>query len=174
LIVRTSKTKLNQKGKKMQYNMMELKSNLPELRMDSVMTLNLVDRYMNYKQEMKRIEYEMDKLEYQTQIIITNIDAQLSEALDSNQKNFDLEMSRIKQKGKNLKAGQKQINEVLKSIRQLTKQLCDPATSLDEKKVLLTVIKESNATIQLLQGSNTEQMNEMTNFNPNRLIAQGK
>ena len=79
---------------------------------------NTLGRYLDYKRDTAMIEYETEKLESQTKIVLKQIDAELSKSLDENEKNFKKEMVRLKTIAKVLKKGHIDKSKIVEAMTQ--------------------------------------------------------
>jgi len=152
-----------------------LTSTLPALKKTTIVDVftNPIGTILNHRQEMRRIEYEIEKLEHQTQIIIKNIDSQLTKSLDENQKNYDKEMKRLNHISKTLKSNNKRQDRVIEDISELSRDLSNPNLSLEEKKIISDTITIFHQSLNSLGMQNIEYIDSMSGFNPNQKLIKG-
>jgi len=119
---------------------------------------NTLGRYLNYKRDTAMIEYETEKLESQTKIVLKQIDVKLSKSLDENEKNFKKEMVRLKTIAKELKKGRIDKNKIIEAMTQ-----CKDVELLKEYRLLLA--NDHDAVLKKL--------NLMSNFDENTKLLEG-
>ncbi len=153
----------------------QLTSTLPALKTTSVLDIatNPLGSFLDYKKDMAKINYEIEKLEYQTQIIIKNIDAQLTKALDENQKNYKKEMKRLGGISKTLKNNNRSQDRFIEEISKLSRELVNPNLSLDEKILISNTITTFHQSLNSLGMQNIQYIDAMSNFNPNQKAIKG-
>lgn len=123
----------------------EIITNLPELK-DNTSILNPIGKILEHRENMAMIDYEINKINKQSNIITKTIDAELTKSLDKNKKDFKKEMKNIKSICKDRRDKSKDRREILSLIKKQTKILTDPNTSNKEKEMSLkslTMLHES-------------------------------
>jgi len=123
----------------------EIITNLPELK-DNTSILNPIGKILEHRENMAMIDYEINKINKQSNIITKTIDAELTKSLDKNKKDFKKEMKNIKSICKDRRDKSKNRREILSLIKKYTKILTDPNTSNKEKEMSLkslTMLHES-------------------------------
>jgi len=156
----------------MSYDIENFKRNMPIIDNDYG-TLDVLGktfgRYMDYKRETAMIEHATEKLKYQTDIIIKDIDSQLQKSLDSNKKNFKLEMKRLKVIAEDIKNNNKNEKAIIKHIGELRKQLSDPNIPIEIKETIPHLIALASQSFLEMLSKGSASIDAMSNFQSNQI-----
>lgn len=160
----------------MKYDIETLKSNIPTVSR-SYGTFDIVGqtfgRYWDYKKETAMIEHATEKLEYQTEIILKQIDSELIKSLDNNDKNFKIELKRLKVIVKNMKNNRKSEKAIMKHIENLTKQLSNPNIPIEVKQSIPSLIASAHQSLTVILSNNNASIDAMSNLKSNQNQIEG-
>jgi len=126
---------------------------------------NTVGRYFDYKQNTKLIEHETEKVREQAKVMVKKIDAELTQSLDMNVKNFRKEMKRLQVISKELKSDAKSRSDILNNIKVYTKMLNDNSLEKKIKLMIPQMIRDAHDALKALNGQSIEKLNLMTGVN---------
>jgi len=124
-----------------------------------------VGRYFDYKQNTKLIEHETEKVREQAKVMVKKIDAELTQSLDMNAKNFRKEMKRLQVISKELKSDAKSRSDILNNIKAYTKMLSDNTLEKEVKLMIPQMIRDAHDDLKALNGQSIEKLNLMTGVN---------
>jgi len=160
----------------MNYNIETFKRNMPSVN-SSYGALDIVGqtlgRFLDYKKETAMIEHATEQLRYQTDVIIKRIDAQLQISLDENEKNYKLEMKRLKMVAKSIKESRKNEKAMINHIRELTKQLSDPNTPTEIKQAIPQLIAYAHQTLSTTLSKSDLAIGTMGSIQSNQNLIEG-
>ena len=114
---------------------------------------NVAGRYFDYKRDSKIIKAKRKELKYQADISLKQIDAELKKSIDSNQKNYNMEMHRLSTIAKELKHSRKDKKKIINVVIELTKMLLDPSVEQETKQIVPDMIR---AYKELLEDTNRD------------------
>lgn len=124
-----------------------------------------VGRYFDYQQNTKLIEHETEKVREQAKVMVKKIDAELTQSLDMNAKNFRKEMTRLQVISKELKSDAKSRSDILNNIKFYTKMLNDNRLEKEMKLMIPQMIRDAHDALKELNGQSIEKLNLMTGVN---------
>lgn len=124
-----------------------------------------VGRYFDYKQNTKLIEHETEKVRQQAKVMVKKIDAELTQSLDMNAKNFKKEMKRLKVISKELTSDAKSRSDILNNIKAYTKMLNDNTVEKEFKLMIPQMIRDAHDALKALNGQSIEKLNLMRDVN---------
>lgn len=160
----------------MRYELDTLKSSMPTLN-KSYSPFDIIGqtigRYFDYKVETEMIRNATEQLKYKTEVIIKDIDAQLQKALDENDKNFRLEMKRLKVVAKDLKENRKNQKRLIKHIEELTSNLSNPTIPLEVKQSIPQLIAIAHQNLLELHKNRALSMDSMGSSKNSRYQLKG-
>jgi len=119
------------------------------------------------------IEHATEKLKSQTEIILKNIDAELQKSLDNNEKNFRLEMKRLKSIAQDIKNSSKNEREMINHISTLTKQLNEPNIPIEVKENIPHLIAIAHQSLTGILSKSGASIDAMSNFKSNQNLIKG-
>lgn len=154
----------------MNANIMDIKSKLPISRnaYDALDILgNTFGRYFDYKKETALIEHETEKVKQQAKVLCQQIDAELQMSLDSNDKNFQQEMFRLKSISKDLKDDAKTKKEIMNKISEYIEMLNNPNIATGVKEKIPDLIAVAHQLLAKESEQSFLKLNAMGSFNPN-------
>jgi len=135
----------------------------------TISSLNIVSKYFEYKTNTAMIKQATKKLKYQTQIILKNIDAELQKSLDSNDKNFKLEMIRLKNISKGINNNRQDKKAHFNNISAFIKMLENPNIAQQIKETIPALINLEHQQLAILSTNSTAQLESMSNFNTKQI-----
>jgi seryl-tRNA synthetase len=142
------------------------KATLPTLAND-ISPMNIVDKYFDYKAKTRQIEHQTEKLRYQTEVIIKELDNRLQLSLDENKKNFSKEMFRLKTLATSIKNESLQKDKILKEILALSKTIRDKNLSLEEKQMALEMVSELRESLKDASKDINSRFDNMLSYDAN-------
>lgn len=142
------------------------KATLPTLAND-ISPMNIVDKYFDYKAKTRQIEHQTEKLRYQTEVIIKELDNRLQLSLDENKKNFSKEMFRLKTLATSIKNESLQKDKILKEILALSKTIRDKNLSLEEKQMALQTLAMLNQLYNNMSNNINSRFDNMLSYDAN-------
>jgi len=156
----------------MNYGIETLKKNIPTVG-NTYGTLDIVGqtfgRYFDYKRETAMIAHETQKLKEQTKILLGKIDSELKLSLNSNDKNFRLEMKRLKILSKSIKSNKKNQKAHLHNISHYTQMLGNPHISNEIKASLPSLIALEHESLNASLGQSNVVLEGMSNANTKQI-----
>jgi len=135
---------------------------------------NTFGRYFDYKRETAMIEHETQKVEQQAKVIIKQIESNLKNSLDINQKNFKKEIKRLRIIAKTLDNSSKNQKAILNHIVELTNMLRDNSIPKDIKEHIPNLIAMAHQQLNDERASSMQNINAMSDFDPDRKLLGGK
>lgn len=142
------------------------KATLPTLAND-ISPMNIVDKYFDYKAKTRQIEHQTEKLRYQTEVIIKELDNRLQLSLDENKKKFSKEMFRLKTLATSIKDESLRKDDILKEILELSKTIRDKNLSLEEKQMALQTLAMLNESYNNMSNNINSKFNKMLSYDAN-------
>ena len=126
---------------------------------------DLIGQYFAYKKDTQMIKAKREELRYQRDIALKQIAAALQVTLDTNEKNYNKEMHRLRTIDKELEVNRNGKKMLLNGVHTLTLSLLDPTMDAQTKEHIPQTIKglremilelesASNAKLQLIHYSN--------------------
>lgn len=128
---------------------------------------NTFGRYFDYKRETKLIEHETQKVKAQAKVMVKQIDTELTKSLDTNNKNFQKEMQRLKVISKDLKGNAKAKSQIMKMIQGYTQQLSDPNMPMELKGMIPHLIQQAGLLLSQENEDAFKKLNLMSHFDSN-------
>jgi len=128
---------------------------------------NTIGRYFDYKRDTEIIQAKREELKHQAKIALSQIDAELTKSLDSNRKNYKREMHRLNSIARELKGNRANKNHIVKTITKLTKEMTDPRLDIEEKRIVLEVIRLHRDMLIDFDSDSNIKLNFMSNFDSN-------
>lgn len=126
---------------------------------------NTFGRYFDYKKETALIKYETQKVKHKAKVLCKEIDAELQKSLDSNDKNFQKEMFRLKNISKDLKNDSKTKKEILKNISIYIEMLANPHIDMSVKESIPKLIEMSHEALAKEGKQSFLKLKAMSSFN---------
>ena len=131
-------------------------------------------RYFDNKRDIALVRHETVKVLEQGKVLRANIDAELCKSLDSNQKNFDIEIARLKCVCDELCSGHASREKVYIHIDKLTSMLSDAHVEQEVKMLLPALIASAYGQLSDANRSQIQTLNHMNGFDPETKLLGGK
>ncbi|MCF6207678.1 MAG: hypothetical protein L3J47_12455 [Sulfurovum sp.] len=130
---------------------------------------SLIGAYFQNKEKKMMYDLETKKLKEQTRILLANIDAQLEQVLDENNKRFAQEMMRLKTIASSLESNHTSKKALIGRIDECLKIASHPECSEETRRSVMTVV-EVTYSHMLKMGEENMQMLKLMQSSPEPML----